>query len=124
MTEQMGEYARGWSFAWAVTALAVIVSTSLAPTMLQGPGLVMAGQNGQPMSIVSIAYQVGIITAVYEKTFQIDGKTYSLAPDAIVVDDSGSIADASALAVGIEVKYHLKKDKSDLIDNMILFLPR
>lgn len=84
-------------------------------------GTAIAGGNIQA---TSIAYQTGTITAIYENTFQIDGKTYVLTPDAVILDDSGNPTDTEAMAVGIEVKYHVKKDKSDKIDNIILFLPR
>jgi hypothetical protein len=73
---------------------------------------------------MTIGYKNGTITAIYEKTFQIDGRTYSLTPDAVILDDSGNQLDAGRLAVTLEVKYHVKKGETDKIDRMILFLLR
>lgn len=83
----------------------------------------MATEGGN-IQTTNIEYQTGTIRAIYERTFQIDEKAYGLTPDAVIVDDRGHPTDAGAMAVGIEVKYHVKKDKGELIDNMILFLPR
>lgn len=95
----------------AVTALSV---TSVGVTLA----------DDQPLPAMTIGYQNGTITAIYEKTFQIDGRTYSLTPDAVILDDSGKQLDAGMLAVTLEVKYHLKKGETDKIDRMILFLLR
>lgn len=97
------------------------ITTVLILLTVGGSGIAVAAGNAQT---INITYETGIITAIYEKNFQIDGKIFSLTPDAVIVDDSGNPTDAGAMAVGIEVKYHAKKDKSDQIDNMILFLPR
>lgn len=78
----------------------------------------------QSLPTMTIGYQSGKITAVYEKTFQIDGRTYSLTSDAVILDDSGNQADVGMLAVTLEVQYHLKKEQNDKIDRMIVFLPR
>jgi len=78
----------------------------------------------QPLPSMTIGYQNGTITAIYEKTFQIDGRTYSLTPDAVILDDRGNKLDAGMLAVTLEVKYHVKKGQTDNIDRMILFLLR
>jgi glucan-binding YG repeat protein len=88
----------------------------------------------------SVAWQSGTITAIYETTIQIDGRTFSLAPDAVILDDTGNQMDASELVVTAEVKYHVKPasqqaskqdskqdntiEQQDKIDRMIVVLPR
>ncbi len=94
-----------------VTALSV-VSVGVTPA------------DDQSLSSMTIGYQNGTITAIYEKTLNIDGRTYSLTPDAVILDDSGNTLDAGMLAVTLEVKYHVKKGQPDNIDRMILFLLR
>lgn len=78
----------------------------------------------QQLPIMTVDYQSGTITAIYETTFQIDGRTYSVAPDAVILDDRGKQLDAGSLMVDLEVKYRVKKDRNDKIDRMIVFLPR
>ena len=78
----------------------------------------------QPLPTMAVGYQSGKITAVYQTTFQIDGRTYSLTPDAVLLDDSGNEIDAGYIGVQIDAKFHVKKDQNDKIDKMILNLPR
>jgi hypothetical protein len=77
----------------------------------------------QPPPMMTVGYQSGTITSVYEATFQIDHRTYSLTPDAVLLDRHGDELNVSYLRVDIEVKYHLQKDSKDKIDRMILILP-
>lgn len=84
------------------------------------PSLTRADQ--QP-AMMTVGYQSGTITSIYETTFQIDHRTYSLTPDAVLLDRHGDELNASSLRVDIEVKYHLQKDSKDKIDRMILYLP-
>lgn len=84
------------------------------------PGSTQADQ--QP-PMMTIGYQTGTITGIYESTFQIDHKTYSLTSDAVLLDRHGDELNASYLRVDIEVKYHLQKDSKEKIDRMILLLP-
>lgn len=103
------------------------MALALASALAVGLSLSVGAENGQAdqlLPAMTIGYQSGKITAVYEKTFQIDGRTYSLTPDAVVLDDSGNQADVGMLAVTLEVQYHLKKEQNDKIDRMIVFLPR
>ncbi len=78
----------------------------------------------QPLTTMTVGYQSGKITAVYQTTFQIDGRTYSLTPEAVILDESGNQLDAGYIDVEIEAKFHVKKDQNDKIDKMILILPR
>lgn len=73
--------------------------------------------------VVASGYQSGTITGIYETTFQIDHRTYSLTPDAVLLDRHGDELRVSHLRVDIEVRYHLQKDSKDKIDRMILYLP-
>jgi hypothetical protein len=78
-------------------------------------------EDGQPPAAVT--YKNGTVTGIYETTFQIDHRTYSLTPDAVLLDRHGDPLEPKDLKVDIEVKYHLQKGSTDKIDQMILFLP-
>jgi hypothetical protein len=80
-------------------------------------------QADQPVAVMAVGYQSGTITGIYETTFQIDHKTYSLTSDAVLLDRHGDELNASYLKVDLEVRYHLEKGSKDRIDRMILFLP-
>ncbi len=95
--------------------LAVVMMCGLAPDSTRAD---------QQLPMITVDYQSGTITAIYETTFQIDHRMYSLTPDAIILDDRGKQLDAGALMADLEVKYHVKKDRNDKIDRMIVFLPR
>jgi hypothetical protein len=75
----------------------------------------------QPIPV--IANRDGKITALYETSFQIDHKTYSLTPDAVILDRHGDPLTTSDFRVDIEVKYHLLKGTTDKIDQIVLYLP-
>lgn len=77
----------------------------------------------QQLPLMTVGYQSGTITAIYETNFQIDHRTYSLTPDAVLLDRHDDELNASHLRTDIEVKYHLQKDSKDKIDRMILILP-
>jgi hypothetical protein len=96
----------------------------LAVTVLSVMNVGVTPADDQPLPSMTISYQNGTITAIYQTSFQIDGRTYSLTPDAVILDDSGKQLDAGMLAVTLEVKYHVKKGETDNIDRMILFLLR
>jgi hypothetical protein len=97
-----------------VLALGIVAMVGLAP------GTACA-DNQPPM--MTVGYQSGIITGIYETTFQIDRRTYSLTPDAVLLDRHGDELNIRYLRVDTEVKYHLQKDSKDKIDRMILLLP-
>jgi hypothetical protein len=104
----------------ATASLAAVMLTLLI-TAAWGPGLSFADESLPQQT--AVAYKDGTITGIYETTFQIDHKTYSLAPDAVLLDRHGDELDARHLRVDIEVKYHLEKGSTDRIDRMILYLP-
>lgn len=107
-----------WPYREAVFGL-LLATAVLAGGLVSG--IARADQPFQPMTA---GYQNGTITAVHQQTFQIDGRVFSLTPDAVLLDDSGNQLDASALVVTAEVKYHVKKEQIDKIDRMIVILPR
>lgn len=78
----------------------------------------------QPLPMATIGYQNGKITTVYQTNFLIDGRAYRLAPDVVIYDDSGNRIDAGYISVGLEVKFHVKKEQTDMIDALVLTLPR
>ncbi len=80
-------------------------------------------QADQQPPMMTVGYQTGTITGIYETTFQIDHRTYSLTPDVVLLDRHGDELNVRYLRVDIEVKYHLQKDSKDKIDRMILILP-
>ena len=95
----------------AVTVLSVMsVSVTLA--------------DDQPLPSMTIAYQNGTITAIYEKTLDIDGRTYGLTPDVVMLDEHGEMLDPARLMVTAEVKFHVTKEQSNKIDKMIVTLPK
>ena len=112
---QMGGHSRFFVRA-GIMALAMAVFSVMA--------VGVAPADDQPLSTMTVGYQSGKITAVYQTTFQIDGRTYSLTPDAVLLDDSGNEIDAGYIGVQIDAKFHVKKDQNDKIDKMILNLPR
>jgi len=77
----------------------------------------------EPFPAAAASYPTGKITAIRETTFQIDGRTVSLAPEAILVDRHGDPLQPGALRVDIDVKYHIQKGTTDKIDWMLLILP-
>ncbi len=99
----------------------------LSLTVLSVVNIGVTQAEDQPVPTMAVGYQTGKITAVYQTTFQIDGRTYSLTPDAVLLDESGNQLDPSYIGVQIEAKFHVKKDQNDQndkIDKMILNLPR
>lgn len=114
-TKVKGVMVRHRRSATLVLVLAVGMMCCLAPNSTRAD---------QQLPMMTVDYQSGTITAIYETTFQIDGQTYSLTPDAVILDDYGKQLDAGALMAHLEVKYHVKKDRNDKIDRMIVFLPR
>jgi hypothetical protein len=95
----------------AVTALSVMsVGVTLA--------------DDQPLPSMTISYQNGTITAIYENTLDIDGRTYSLMPDVVMLDEHGEMFDPARLMVSAEVKFHVMKEQSNKIDKMIVTLPK
>ncbi len=77
----------------------------------------------EPLPAAAASYPTGKITSIHEAAFQIDGRTVSLAPEAVLVDRHGDPLQPAALRVDIDVKYHIQKGTTDKIDWMLLILP-
>ncbi|MEQ1793061.1 MAG: hypothetical protein ABL970_02630 [Nitrospira sp.] len=77
----------------------------------------------EPLPAAAASYPTGKITSIHEVTFQIDGRTVSLTPEAVLVDRHGDPLQPTTLRVDIDVKYHIQKGTIDKIDWMLLVLP-
>ena len=96
----------------------------LAVTVLSVMSIGVTLADDQPLPAMTISYQNGTITAIYENTLDIDGRTYGLTPDVVMLDEHGEMFDPARLMVSAEVKFHVKKEQSNKIDKMIVTLPR
>ena len=77
----------------------------------------------QPIPSMTINYQNGTITAIHEKALDIDGRTYAVMPETVMLDQHGEAMEPGRLMVSAEVKFHVKKEQSNMIDKMIVTLP-
>lgn len=78
----------------------------------------------QPIASMTIGYQDGTITAIHEKTLDINGRAYGLMPDVVILTERGKTMDPRDLVVTAEVKFHVMKEEGNKIDKMIVTLPR
>lgn len=105
---------------WTSRIACALGALALASALYSVPSLAIAQDVAPP---AAVPYKDGKITGIYETTFQIDHRTYSLVPDAVLLDRHGDPLEPKDLKTDIEVKYHLQKGSTDKIDQMILFLP-
>ena len=98
--------------------------TLLAVTVLSVVTVGVTPADDQPLPSMTIGYQNGTITAIYENTLDIDGRTYGLMPDVVMLDEHGDMLDPARLMVSAEVRFHVTKEQSNKIDKMIVILPR
>lgn len=96
----------------------------LALTLLSVLNIGLTLGDDQPLPLMTIGYQNGAITAISEKTLEINGRAYGLMPDVVMLDEHGRMLDPARLTVTAEVKFHVKKEQSDKIDKMIVTLPK
>jgi hypothetical protein len=96
----------------------------LAMTVLSVMNVGITPADEQPVPSMTVGYQNGTITAINENTLDIDGRTYGLMPDVVMLDEHGDMLDPARLMVSAEVKFHVKKEQSNKIDKMIVTLPR
>ena len=97
---------------------------ALAVTILSVMSVGVTLADDQALPAMTISYQNGTITAIYENTLDIDGRTYGLTPDVVMLDEHGDMLDPARLMVSAEVKFHVKKEQSNKIDKMIVTLPK
>lgn len=102
--------------------IAIAIGLIISSVLIAGVQSVQADESSFPAGMAS--YPSGKITSIYERTFQIDGRTVSLAQEAVLVDQRGYPLQTTALRVDIDVKYHIQKGTTDKIDWMLLVLPR
>ncbi|MBI3808294.1 MAG: hypothetical protein HY281_12405 [Nitrospirae bacterium] len=98
--------------------------TLLAVTVLSVMNVGVTLADDQPVPSITVGYQSGTITAIHEKTLDIDGRTYGVTPDVVMLDAHGRMMDLGRLRVTAEVKFHVTKEQSNMIDKMIVTLPR
>jgi len=103
-------FLRAWIMLLVATALSVM-----------SVGVTQA--DDQPLPTMTVGFQNGTITAIKEKTFDIDGRTYGVVPDVVMLDQHGETLDAGRIMVSAEVKFHVKKEQSNMIEKMIVTLP-
>jgi hypothetical protein len=96
----------------------------LAVTVLSVVSVGVTLADDQPLPSMTISFQNGTITAIYENTLDIDGRTYGLMPDVVMLDEHGETLDPARLMVSAEVKFHVMKEQSNKIDKIIVTLPR
>jgi hypothetical protein len=95
----------------------------LAVAVLSVTAIGFTQADDQPFPTVAVGYQNGTITALHEKTLDIDGRTYAVMPDVVMLDQHGEALDPGRLMVSAEVKFHVKKEQSNMIEKMIVTLP-
>jgi hypothetical protein len=95
----------------------------LAVAVLSVTAIGFTQADDQPLPTVAVGYQNGTITALHEKTLDIDGRTYAVMPDVVMLDQHGEALDLGRLMVSAEVKFHVKKEQSNMIEKMIVTLP-
>lgn len=103
------------------TGITIAIALTIGSALSAGVENVRADESSLPGGIAG--YPSGKVTSIYERTFQIDGRTVSLVPEAVLVDRHGDPLPPTALRVDIDVKYHIQKGTTDKIDWMLLILP-
>jgi len=96
----------------------------VAATVLSVVSFSITQADDPPPQTMVVGYQNGTITAINEKTLDIDGRTYGVTPDVVMLDDHGRALDSGRLVVSAEVKFHVKKEQNNIIEKMIVTLPR
>ncbi|MBK5283173.1 MAG: hypothetical protein JJE16_13935 [Nitrospiraceae bacterium] len=112
---QMGGHSR-----WCVRAGIML----LAVTVLSVGSVGITLADDEPLPSMTVGYQNGTITAIYENKLDIDRRTYGLMPDVVMLDEHGDMLDPGRLMVDAEVKFKVKKEQSNMIEKMIVTLPR
>lgn len=100
-----------------------VVTGCLVTVVLVAMATPSSSYADEPLPAAAAGYPTGKITSIHETAFQIDGRTVSLAPEAVLVDRHGDPLQSTALRVDIDVKYHIQKGTTDKIDWMLLILP-
>lgn len=89
--------------------------------------LVIVGSEAQadPISLsVMTSLQSGTITAVHHETVSINGKEYGFDAEVQARDQEDNHLELSAIRPNLEVKFHVKKNESNKIDLIIVYMPQ
>ncbi|MFO0775491.1 MAG: hypothetical protein U0172_12580 [Nitrospiraceae bacterium] len=91
----------------------VVLLTSMAPVMAQsGPDTPLVG------------YRTGTVTAIHGETLDIDGASYQLAPNVVIVSPTEQPMEPASICVTAEVKFQVKREQPSRIVKMVLYLPQ
>jgi len=104
-------FVRAMLMVWAVIGL-FVMSVGVSPA------------DDQPISSIAIGYQNGTITAIHEKTLDIDERSYGLMPNVVILDERGRMMEPRDLVVSAVVKFYVTKEENNKIDKMIVTRPR
>ncbi|MBX3333069.1 MAG: hypothetical protein KF876_03045 [Nitrospira sp.] len=77
----------------------------------------------EPFPAAMASYPTGTITAIHETTFEINGRTVSLVPEAVIVDRHGDAVALTVIRVNTDVRYRIQRGTTDKIDWMLVILP-
>jgi|CXWL01.1.fsa_nt_gi hypothetical protein len=89
--------------------------------------LVIVGPTAQadPISLsVMTSLQSGTITAVHHETVSISGKEYGFDQEVQARDQEDNHLELSAIRPNLDVKFHVKKNESNKIDLIIVYMPQ
>lgn len=89
--------------------------------------LVIVGSEAQadPISLsVMTSLQSGTITAVHHETVSINGKEYGFDAEVQARDQEDNHLELSAIRPNLDVKFHVKKNESNKIDLIIVYMPQ
>lgn len=89
--------------------------------------LVIVGSTAQadPISLsVMTSLQSGTITAVHHETVSISGKEYGFDQEVQARDQEDNHLELSAIRPNLDVKFHVKKNESNKIDLIIVYMPQ
>ena len=89
--------------------------------------LVIVGSRAQadPISLsVMTSLQSGTITAVHHETVSISGKEYGFDQEVQARDQEDNHLELSAIRPNLDVKFHVKKNESNKIDLIIVYMPQ
>ncbi len=76
-----------------------------------------------PLSVMS-SLQPGTITAVHHETVLINGKEYGFDAEVQARDQDDNHLEVAAIRPNLEVKFHVKKNESNKIDLIIVYMPQ
>ena len=98
-----------------VLALGILGLLGLADSRAQADSI--------PLSVMS-SLQPGTITAVHHETVSINGKEYGFDAEVQARDQDDNHLEVAAIRPNLEVKFHVKKNESNKIDLIIVYMPQ